>query len=417
MRLVLWGRSHPARIASASVQTSVVYPWRWLIWVCFLAWWGLQDPAWANEQVKKVHNALALDPALTPTIQDDQSLAWYALARDWQTPEAFQATIAANPESFAAQGARRYLDILASQAAEPRPLQLRGAVNFQYDDNVILAPDDDVLEVSDQPDGRTVFSLVGRLLPVRTQPWRLGAEYSLFQSLHFKLSDFDLQTHTARIFTRVKLHRGALSIAADYTFTRRAKERFSEALTFHPRIFVRPTDNLLTVASIRYRRSNFLNQLIPEEQEDVRDRDGWNVRAGIDQYLTFNQQRSYARLSYYYEASRNQGSDWEYDSHQLGVGLHTPLLWDIDLDAEVSYRWRDYLNVNSFDNGEPAILEPDLDTQERFDHHVTASLLLTRKLGAHLRLSAGFVHTHNASNIDFFDYRRNIWTLAITGKY
>jgi hypothetical protein len=316
-----------------------------------------------------------------------------------------------------AQNARRDLDTIEGRANKQQLFQLQGVVSFQHDDNVILAPDDDIFEVSNQADERTVFSFMGRLLPVHTPPWRLGAEYLLFQSLHFKLSDFDLRTHTTRVFSRFKLHRAALSLASDYTFTRRAKERFAATFTVDPSVSVQPTDNLLTVASVRYRRSNFFNQFIPDEQEDVRDRDGWSMRAGFDQYLIFNQQRAHARLSYYYEVSRNAGSDWEYDSHQIGIGLHTPLPWGLDLDAEVSYRWRNYLHVNSFDAGEPGILEPGIDTRERLDHHLTASLLLTRKLGPHLQLSAGFVHTSNASTIDFFDYHRNIWTLTLTGKY
>jgi hypothetical protein len=351
------------------------------------------------------------------TAQDEQSLTRYTLTRDQQVQEALQANIAANPESIMAQNVRRYLDAIEEQASKQQRLQLQGVVSFQHDDNVILAPDDDIFEVSNQADERTSLSFTGRLLPVRTPPWRLGAEYSLFQSLHFELSDFDLRTHTTRVFSRVKLQRAALSLASDYTFTRRAKERFAAAFTIDPSVSVQPTDNLLTVASVRYRRSNFFNQFIPEEQEDVRDRDGWKVRAGFDQYLLFHQQRAHARLSYYYEASRNAGSDWEYDSHQVGLGLHTPLPWGLDLDAEVSYRRRHYLHVNSFDAGEPGILEPGIDIRKRLDHHLTASLLLTRRLGPHLQLSAGFVHTSNISTIDFFDYHRNIWTLSLTGKY
>jgi hypothetical protein len=351
------------------------------------------------------------------TTQDDERLTRYARIQDWQAQEAVQASIAANPESIMAQNVRRYLDAIEDRARKQQLFQFQGVVSFQHDDNVILAPNDDIFEVSNQADERTVFSFMGRLLPVHTPPWRLGAEYSLFQSLHFELSDFDLRTHTTRVFSHFKLHRATLSLASDYTFTRRAKERFAATFTVDPSVAVQPTDNLLTVASVRYRRSNFFNQFIPEEQEDVRDRDGWNVRAGFDQYLIFNQQRTHARLSYCYEVSRNTGSDWEYDSHQVGMGLHTPLPWGLTLDAEVSYRRRNYLHVNSFDAGEAGILEPGIDTHARLDHHLTASLLLTRKLGTHLQLSVGFVHTNNTSTIDFFDYHRNVWTLALTGKY
>ena len=56
------------------------------------------------------------------------------------------------------------------------------------------------------------------------------------------------------------------------------------------------------------------------------------------------------------------------------------------------------------------------DQDKRRDYRVTTSTALTRSLGRYLTLSLGFEHISNFSNIPFFDYDRNIWTLALSGK-
>ncbi len=136
-----------------------------------------------------------LDPSLTLRAQYYRGVALYALERDAEAQQAFLAAVSAAPESLTAQSAERYLAAIEKRAPAQQRVQLQGAVRAEYDDNVILEPNE--IEISRQDDGRTVFTLTGRVLPVRRPRWRLGAEYTLFQSLHFNLHEFDIQSHTA----------------------------------------------------------------------------------------------------------------------------------------------------------------------------------------------------------------------------
>ena len=51
------------------------------------------------------------------------------------------------------------------------------------------------------------------------------------------------------------------------------------------------------------------------------------------------------------------------------------------------------------------------------DDRFTASVQLTRRFGPYVIVSVGYAHTSNLSNIDFFEYDRNIWTVALTGRF
>ena len=153
----------------------------------------------------------------------------------------------------------------------------------------------------------------------------------------------------------------------------------------------------------------------------VRGRDGWNVRTGFDQFWLFNNKRSYARLGYHYDTQRGEGSDWDYNGHEVSLGIQTPLWAGITLDVHGSYYRFNYQSVNSFScctdtRGGLGILDSN-DTRVRTDNRFTGGIALSRDIGPYLTLSAGYVRTGNHSNIAFFNYRRNLVTLAVSGRF
>lgn len=259
-----------------------------------------------------LQRASELNPTLILRAQYYRGVALYALERDAEARPAFETAISAAPETATARSAQRYLDAIEKRSWTQQRLQLQGTVSFQYDDNVILEPNE--IEISRQDDGRTVFVLTGRFLPLNWSPWRLGAEYTLYQSLHFDLHEFDIQSHTARLFSRWKSGRITLRTAADYTFTLLDNRHFSSLVTLGASATIWQTKQLFATVSLRYRFSDYVNQFIPPQLEpddaeppepgwpirtgrEVRDRDGQSIRAGFDQYIAFNRNRAYARLS------------------------------------------------------------------------------------------------------------------------
>jgi hypothetical protein len=153
----------------------------------------------------------------------------------------------------------------------------------------------------------------------------------------------------------------------------------------------------------------------------VRGRDGWDVRTGFDQFWLFNNKRSYVRLSYHYDTQRSEGSDWDYNGHEVSLGVQAPLWAGITLDVRGSYYRFNYRHVNSFsccpnDPQSLGQLESN-DTQVRTDDRFTGGIALSRDVGPYLTFSTGYVYTRNQSNIAFFNYNRNLVTLAVSGRF
>lgn len=359
--------------------------------------------------------ALELDPTLTDRAQYYQGLAFYATEHDTQAQTAFQAVVRQAPGTALAQQAQRYLEAIAQRESAQRLVQVQGALSLEYDDNVILEPN--TVNISNQADGRAVINAAVRLLPLRTPTWRLGAEYALFQSLHFDLTDFDILSHTAGIFAQYTLPSVTLHATANYNYSLLDNERFSEAFTLQPSAVIKETESWFTVASLRYRQNNYFESIPAPQESSVRDRDGWAMRVGAQQYWLFNQRRAFLSLGYAYEANRGAGTDWEADSHELSLGLQTPLAWGLTLNVQGAYTYYDYLHVNSFADGVGLGVLTAADTRERVDNRLFGAVTLSRPLGRYLTVTGSYAHTTNFTNIDFFAYHRNIWSLTLTGRY
>jgi tetratricopeptide (TPR) repeat protein len=374
-----------------------------------------------REALPLFERTLQLDPGeLALSAQYYRGLTLFALESDTQAREAFEAARTADPTSTIGQNAQRYLEALKARERDRRLWQVEGSVSLQYDDNVILEPNG--IAISRQADGSTVFNATGRVFALRTPLWQVGGEYDFFQSLHFVLHDFDIRSNTVGLFGRLKLEPVTLRLEANYNNTALDNDLFSEAFTVRPGALIKQSEALLALVTVQYRSENFFHDVPPGEDPAVRSRDGWNVRTGFDQFWLFNKKQSYARLSYHYDTQRGEGSDWDYNGHEVSLGVQTPLGAGITFNGYGSYYRFNYQNVNSFSccidtpPGGLGILNAN-DTQVRTDNRYTVGVALSRDIGPYLTLSAGFVHTRNQSNIAFFDYRRNLVTLAISGRY
>ena len=106
-----------------------------------------------REALPHFERTLQLDPTLALTAQYYRGLTLFALERDPEARQAFAAAQAADPESTIGQNAQRYLETLKSRERERRIWQVEGNVSLQYDDNVILEPND--IAISRQSDGQS----------------------------------------------------------------------------------------------------------------------------------------------------------------------------------------------------------------------------------------------------------------------
>ncbi len=334
--------------------------------------------------------------------------AYMSLGRDKEAAEALRACIEMNPTPEVVAMARVYLDKIPVREKPKKRLTLSATLSFQYDDNVILRPEGLTTAefIADESDYRGVGFFWGEYQFLDGAPWLGGFQYSFYQSIHTRLHDFDLTNNAGGLYGgyRSKLKEFPYKLQADYEYqytlldSERYLERHSGILNLN---FVE-SPSLLTRLTYRGQEKNFHNQPLLGPADD---RDAFNHRAGLTQYLFFSEKTRHIQGGYFFDQDDADGSNWDYEGHLVSGGFFTPLIYGVRLRLKTEYYWQ------NFDNTHMTFLK------KREDREWTQHVSLDRDFGKYLNISAYYVYQDHESNLDVFEYDRNIVFLSITGRY
>jgi len=269
---------------------------------------------------------------------------------------------------------------------------------YAYDDNVVHTPSDNTLrpvaltrQVSD-----SIFETSGTgtyfLAPMDKVKVRL--EYDIDFSLHSHLHEYDLASQM-------------FSVTPTYKFTPLMNVQFQysyiynivDGNSFSGIHYLSPSFNHMS-RKFGFTRIHYTFKNTNNWKFDTRDND--QNGAGISHYFFFFKQEGRLNLAYDYTHDNTQGRAFKRNSHDFKVALKTPLIYEIDLDADADFSIRDY-KERVADNG----VSTRRDVQQVFS--IDISRVLAQRVGCLKRLTAeaGYRHTFNSTNLDINEYRSN----------
>lgn len=292
----------------------------------------------------------------------------------------------------------------AVSAPASKPWELHMAVGGGYDSNPAVEPDSRGLRTrGDRGDATFVLSGGGRY-DVLSNDWALvRLEYDLYQTLHPELDDFDFRSHRVRATGSIQAHRGLwVGLQGGYThYTLGPHSYLSEpfALPFASMLW---GEWGLTQVTYRHGDETYLTRPF----HDMRD--GPNDSAGVSQTFYLDDRR--LTLGYQFESARPRrsiGDDYRLASQQGYVSLGLPIAWEVDADLMYVYRSDGYTEPNSFTGFQ----------ERRHDdvHYFYAAV--SRPLTDHLSVAVTYQGTINDSNVDVFEYRRNVVAMLFQVSY
>lgn len=321
----------------------------------------------------------------------------------WQDAEdSFQAVAAEKTGSAFEAEAATFLELM--QRREQVPYQLHAAVGFEYDTNVLLAPDDEALkdqaEVSTQEDGRFSIAAGGSYF-WRLDPVRVAVGYDFYQSLHFDLQEFNLQDHRPALEITANLGAVQLGVLGEYNFYLREDSRFLQEGTALPWIAIVADDRGRSEFSYRMRRRDFL-------EDEFAVRDAFNHAFAARQVIFLGAPERYLALGYRFDIDdpvRDGDSErFAYFANEVNAGVGWQLPFEVTAQATYAYRHERYKLASSL-----YVTGPDA----RRDNESDIVVALARQLSESLSVSVGYSGTINNSNAAAFEYDRHITSLAL----
>jgi tetratricopeptide (TPR) repeat protein len=342
--------------------------------------------------------------------------------------EAFTQVAKEQPQSEIGRAAQGYR---APEARQPLPMligrpqkpwSVYGKVGFEYDSNVLIAPSNSALKasqgISRESDGRAVLGGGGGYTLLDTNLGSAYASYDFYQSIHFHLTEFDLQGHRLRLDLASQPGTVRYGISGTYDFYALNYRAFFQEGLGTPWVAVNERDNAATQLYYTARGRDFFQA--PYQPS----RDAVDQAVGLRQVVALGAADRVLSLGYQFDSedtvahgqpgqpvicsptTQTSGCgarDFEYNGNQFDVGLAALLFGVARGQLAYQFRLEDYQFPNS---------RVDF-AKRRHDNEHQIALALEHDLTAELTLTFDYVGVINNSNIDNFQYDRNIVSLGV----
>jgi tetratricopeptide (TPR) repeat protein len=367
----------------------------------------------------------ASDPEIQQLTRLYTGLALAALGLPGQAAAEVEEALRIAPGSAITGPAERFRDAVVAARQRDRRLRVDVRLGMFYDDNVRVLPDlvgpggDPLVGIiRDEADGSR--DSIGELLSarveyafLRTEQWELSIGYTFFYSYYNSATDFNVMNHLGSLSGVYKTAVAGMPLAlgGQYAY---------DALFLDEEIFVQrhtatlyatlvPGERTLTQAVARYQAKNF-NETGRTPSDEFRDASNWML--GLLELFRFSQDRHHLKVGYQIDYDDTTGRNYEYVGHRfLAGGQYTLPWWGIRLRYDLDVHLRDYLNVNTvLPSNAPGTLE-------RYDREFNHNVRVEAPLPYNLTLVGEYLRTDAHSNLDVFDYTRNVWTLSLNWTY
>ncbi len=304
-----------------------------------------------------------------------------------------------SPDSQLGKSADEFLRAIEKRT---QPFTFKASLGVEYDDNVTLqSVDKDATEVSDKEDERAVANLkiTGRKF---LEPGEFGASYAFYQSLHQDLTEYNVQGHTGTLYFASNLRPVQPSILYSYDYYFVDNDKYLEKHTLSPSLNFFFASPHITQIYYQYEKNNYLISF----DEDEYDKSGYANSIGLSQFFSIIDGKGYIRASAEYKGSNADGDDWDYTESKVRLTLYSPTpiqKMNVEIGGEQSH--------SNF------VHEDSIFGDTRKDTSLSGWIELIYKLNDNWGVALNYKHINNNSNIDFYEYRRNITSLFLSCNF
>lgn len=358
-----------------------------------------------EEAIEAFRKAKSLDGSLAESADYQTALASVQAGRLGEAKEIFKDLAAKDPNADVAESAREYINAISKRQKEARPLKLRAGVEYQFDDNVLLKPEDASVagDITNESDSVFAASFSADYDLRLGLPYSLKAGYSLYANKHASLETHDIQSHSFSVTPGMGVGKGQANLYAGYTYTLVDEAKYLQALTLSPAYTFPINERQFAQASLRWQLKDYLGYtagLGPEE-----DRDSLDYGAGASWFYLLLGGKGFVNGRYDFNYEDTDGANWAYYGNRFGASVYYPLTERLGLNLSVEEYLQSFTDTHTVFG------------VEREDTTLTFFTLLTYPLYESLDLKAQHLYIRGDSNISIYDYSKNVYGVGVDFRF
>lgn len=285
---------------------------------------------------------------------------------------------------------------------------IQALAGMQYDSNVQLAAKD-FATGEQKGDWRGVVTLKGTILPVQTETTTLSLAYSLYQSLHFKLNDYNITRNLAELTVTHRLSplfKTGLGYSFEWLFL--GGDDYDRIHSITPSITMTPRCGADSTLEYRYQYLTYKDINLNSSSFPIDD----SEFSGNGHQISFSQnlpvtERIRLQLGYAFELKNAENDNWNFRSHQGKLNILATLPGSLLLSIGAEIKDKSFYD-------QPLI--PGTSTK-RSDTAYTGAASLTWQSDSWYAITGSYHHTRNDSNNSSCDYTRGISSILFQARF
>lgn len=311
--------------------------------------------------------------------------------------ESLKAIVTRYPGTDAADFAAEY-DQRISTADPLKRWNIYAGVSYMYDDNATLKSRNSGASSDTRNPHDNAVSEYLRLeydSPLAGQ-WSANLQYALQNNNYTRLHDYNMMVQGLTTSLINRSENGLLALPLNLSHTTLDYRDYSFQVSFKPTLTAIFNSSNLGQLSLGYAYRDMLqNNDLPAND---RTASIFNLQAGYIYLFADGRGLVNLRGEGFYE--NTTGNEWRNRGARVGVDLLAPITGSTKLILTAESCWQQYL-----------------DSSSRRDTTVVASATLNQQLTTHIYLNLQYYFTRAMSNVDLYDYQRNVVTTGVELRF
>jgi tetratricopeptide (TPR) repeat protein len=341
-----------------------------------------------------------LDESLSQTVTYYKGLAHVKLKHFGTAKDIFRQIVIKQPTTDLAEFADEYVDVISRREKDVRPFRANIGVALEYDDNVILKPNNEALAGSagEEDDWRHVYTGRAEYRLKASERFGANAVYSFYGAKQVDLDFYDTLNHDISVQPAVYLENAAIAFPVHYNYVTLDDNKYLDVIGIGNLNNIMIGKQNMVQFSFQYNIKDYERAVTV--QNDDRDTREYVGSAGWYYFFGKNNQ-GLLNVRYAMNYDDANGSNWRYFGNRLTASATVPVLKKLTWSIAADYFRQDFAKRNTTYD------------KDRYDNVVTVSNLLSYELfrDAELRLQHTFIN--DAASIGIYKYKRHVYSLGM----